>query len=135
MFITTLLSNNTIILLGVLLIGSLSFWIYKYAFGTDITKLAGIPELPGARPFYGHLKVLGNDHATEFQRFGQKESAGVVQAKLGNRRVIVLNTFEAAQEWIIKNATATIDRPLFWTFHGVLSKSQGKNYNSSFYIL
>ena len=31
-------------------------------------------------------------------------------------------------EWIVKNATATIDRPLFYTFHNVVSTSQGQQH-------
>ncbi|KAL4809423.1 cytochrome P450 [Aspergillus unguis] len=96
-------------------------------FKTDIPKLKHVPELPNALPLYGHLKHLGNDHASAFESFYKEntQTNAVVQARLGNRRVLVLNSFAAAQEFIVKNASATIDRPLFYTFHGIVSKTQG----------
>jgi phenylacetate 2-hydroxylase len=103
----------------------LTYWLYRLAYGTDIAKIQGIPEIPGSTPFYGHLKVLGNDHATAFEEIAAKNDWPVFQAKLGNRRIVVVNTFETAQEWMVKNSAATIDRPWFYTFHGLLSKTQG----------
>lgn len=31
---------------------------------TDIPKIQGIPEIPGALPIVGHLLELGDDHAS-----------------------------------------------------------------------
>jgi len=103
----------------------LAYWLYKLAYGTDIGFIKGIPEIPGSIPFYGDLKTLGGDHATAFEEFGVKNNWPVLQAKLGNRRILVVNSFDAAQEWMVKNATATISRPWFYTFHGLLSITQG----------
>lgn len=115
-----ILSGFTIAVLG------LAAWcIFTQAFLTDLPVIRGIPEAPGAVAFYGHLKVLGLDHPSQFEKWGTKRSWPVLQARFGRRRVVVLNGFKEAQEWIVKNATATIDRPLFWTFHNVVSKSQG----------
>lgn len=100
-------------------------WLYQQAFETDIGRIKGIPEAPGAVPFYGHLKALGNDHASQFQRWGKENDWEVMQARLGTQRVIVLNSYRAAQEWIVQNQSITIDRPLFWTFANVLSSTQG----------
>ncbi|EPE34768.1 Cytochrome P450 [Glarea lozoyensis ATCC 20868] len=125
MTLLNLLPDSNLILPITVLILGIGLWLYKLAYFTDIPKLANIPEISGAIPFYGHLKVLGDDHASAFEDFGTKNVAPIVQAKLGNRRIVVLNSFEVAQEWIVKNASATIDRPLFYTFHGVISQSQG----------
>ncbi|KAL4873703.1 cytochrome P450 [Aspergillus spectabilis] len=92
--------------------------------GSSTRHVKGIPELPNAVPFYGHLKSLGVDHASAFQDAYTKHNHEVVQAKLVTRRVLVLNSFEAAQEFIVKNASATIDKPLFYTFHGIVSTTQ-----------
>ncbi|KAL4956731.1 cytochrome P450 [Aspergillus filifer] len=113
---------------SILAIVSLLYGIYylaNSAFCTDIPKISGIPELPNSFPFFGHLKALGSDHASAFEAAYKAHGHGVVQAKLGNRRVLVLNSFAAAQEIIVKNASATIDRPLSYTFHGIVSKTQG----------
>ncbi|KAL4945820.1 hypothetical protein BDV06DRAFT_229721 [Aspergillus oleicola] len=112
----------------VLIIAPLFYVIYlvaKSAFCTDIPRVKGIPELPNSIPFFGHLKALGSDHASAFETAYRAHGHEVVQAKLGNRRVLVLNSFAAAQEFMVKNASATIDRPLFYTFHGIVSKTQG----------
>ncbi|KAJ9645600.1 hypothetical protein H2204_001181 [Knufia peltigerae] len=106
-------------------------WMYQQAYGTDVDKIAGIPEPSGTLPFYGHLKALGNDHASKFQQWAIENDWPVFQARLGNRRIIVLNSFDAAQDFIVKNAGATIDRPLFYTFHSVLSKTQGGTIGTS----
>jgi phenylacetate 2-hydroxylase len=102
------------------------FWLFKVAYGTDLPRIKGIPEIPHAVPFYGHLKFLGSDHPSAFQEFYREDNkCDVVQAKLGNRRILVVNSYEAAQDFFVKNASATIDRPLFYTFHNVVSKTQG----------
>ncbi|KAL4790834.1 cytochrome P450 [Aspergillus venezuelensis] len=81
------------------------------AFTTDIPKIKGIPELPNSIPFFGHLKSLGSVHASAFEDFYRTQGHEVIQAKLGNRRV--------------PDASATIEWPLFYTFHGIVSKTQG----------
>ncbi|KAL2828418.1 hypothetical protein BDW59DRAFT_159624 [Aspergillus cavernicola] len=81
--------------------------------------IKGTFELPNSVPFFGHLKPLGNDYASAFQPFYTDHAHEVVQAKLGNRPILVLNSFQAPQEFMVKNASATIGRPLFYTFHGI----------------
>ncbi|KAH8892121.1 phenylacetate 2-hydroxylase [Thozetella sp. PMI_491] len=110
---------------------SIAGYLFTQAFLTKIPPIKGIPEAPGAVPFFGHLKALGSDHASKFQQWGVKHNWQVLQARLGRRRVLVLNGFREAQEWIVKNATATIDRPLFYTFHKVVSTSQGGTIGTS----
>lgn len=123
---TFLLSHKPLLLtsLGVLLILIVAY-LYTQAFLTDIAPIKGIPEAPGSVPFFGHLQVLGLDHPSKFEEWGTENNWPIVQARLGRRRVLVLNGFKEAQEWIVKNASATIDRPLFYTFHTIISKSQG----------
>lgn len=110
------------------LVGSIcaiAYWTFKAAYGTDVPKIKGIPELPNSIPFFGHLKYLGLDHTSVFHQYYLNKGWDLVQAKLGNRRILVLNSYDAAQQFMVKNASATIDRPLFYTFHGVVSKTQG----------
>ena len=109
------------LLTAISVLATLAWLLFKYAYGTDIPKIKGIPEPAGALPFYGHLKSLSIDHPSAFEKFKEP----VAQAKLGNRRILVINSFEAAQEIMVKHSAATIDRPLFHTFHSVVSKTQG----------
>lgn len=122
----SLFSHNPLLLtsLGILLV-LISGYLYAQAFLTDIAPIKGIPVAPGSVPFFGHLKVLSLDHSSKFEKWGTENNWPVLQARLGRRRILVLNGFKEAQQWIVKNASATIDRPLFYTFHGVISKSQG----------
>lgn len=110
---------------GTVIISGILVYVYRQAFSTDIPYIRGIPEAPGAVPFLGHLKILEADQPTKFEQWGVQNDWPVIQAKFGMQRVLVLNTFQAARHFIVKNATATIDRPTFWTFHKVLSTTQG----------
>lgn len=38
--------------------------VYQILTATDVPKIQGIPEIPGALPVTGHLLELGDDHAT-----------------------------------------------------------------------
>ncbi|KAK8162664.1 phenylacetate 2-hydroxylase [Phyllosticta citrichinensis] len=126
----TLLSHYRPILLILGVLG-LGYLIFQAAFATDVPHIKGIPEPANAVPFYGHVKSLGDDHPTTLQNFSVNNGWPLVQVKFGNRRVIVLNTFEAAQHFIIRNSSATIDRPLFWTFHKFVSNTQGATIGTS----
>jgi phenylacetate 2-hydroxylase len=41
----------------------------QYSMATDIAHIKGIPEIPGATPFVGHLLKLGEDHATTCEKW------------------------------------------------------------------
>ncbi|KAL1640010.1 hypothetical protein SLS58_007436 [Diplodia intermedia] len=120
----TLTPTTLLLLLPLLFLLYTLYTLYTHAYTTDVPHIAGIPEPPGAVAFYGHLRALGGDHPTRFQRWAVENGWGVLQARLGRRRVLVLNTFAAAEGFMRKNAGATVDRPVFETFHGVVSGSQ-----------
>jgi len=99
--------------------------IYIKFFYVDIPRIDGIPEIPGADLLAGHFYNLGKDHASKAELWSSKYNWPVFQLRMGRRRAIVLNSFDSAREWIVKNQSATLDRPWFYTFHGVLSKTSG----------
>jgi phenylacetate 2-hydroxylase len=41
------------------------------------------------------------------------------------QRFVYVNSFEAVKEFWIKNQSALISRPKFWTFHDIVSETQG----------
>ncbi|KAL2785360.1 cytochrome P450 [Aspergillus keveii] len=90
---------------------------------TDIPKIRNLPELPGI-PVFGSLFLLGKHHARNCARLA-KTYGDVFQVRLGNRRFIYANSFEAVKELWIKNQSVLISRPTFWTFHSVVSETQG----------
>lgn len=109
---------------GVIL--TIAIWLYLRFLYVDFAKIAGIPEIPNGELVAGHLYQLKQDHAETLYRWSLKYGWPVFQARMGYRRVVFLNSFDTAQEWITKNHDATADRPWFYTFHGVISKTSGR---------
>lgn len=75
--------------------------------------------------------MLGQDHATTAEKWSQDYGWPVYQIRLGNRRVIFLNGFEVAREWLVTRQSQTIDRPSLYTFHNLVSKTSGRPERSS----
>lgn len=111
--------------LVVVTLSEVLFLCLKY-FYVDFPEVQGIPEIPGGKLLAGHLPQLGNDHATTAASWSAKYEWPVFQFRMGRRRAIMINSFESAREWLVKNQSATIDRPWFYTFHGVVSKTSGQ---------
>lgn len=91
----------------------------------------GIPEIPGALPITGHLLALGEDHATVCEGWWRKYKQSVFQLRLGNTRAVVVNSFDDAKRMLIGHQSAVIDRPTLYTFHGIISSTQGFTIGSS----
>ncbi|KAF2774139.1 cytochrome P450 [Teratosphaeria nubilosa] len=119
-------------------------WLYGFAFAivslygiyvvttaTDVPMIKGIFEIPGALPIVGHLLELGDDHATVCEKWWRRYKKSIFQVKLGNTRAIVVNSFEDSKRMLIGNQSAVIDRPKLYTFHGVISSTQGFTIGSS----
>ncbi|EUC46156.1 hypothetical protein COCMIDRAFT_4778 [Bipolaris oryzae ATCC 44560] len=113
---------------GVVLITMILYW---WACSTDIPKIKGIPEIPGSLPIFGHLLQLGEDHASTCEKWWRQYDLPVFQIKLGNTRAVVFNSFEACRDILVKHQNAVIDRPKLYTFHGVISSTQGFTIGSS----
>ncbi|GME26757.1 hypothetical protein GTA08_BOTSDO13842 [Neofusicoccum parvum] len=95
----------------------------KWASRTDIPKIKGLPELPGV-PLFGSLFLLGKHHARNCAKLREKYG-DVFQVRLGNRRIVYANSFESVRDLWIRNQSALVSRPTFWTFHNVVSETQG----------
>ncbi|KAJ4370424.1 hypothetical protein N0V83_004942 [Neocucurbitaria cava] len=105
--------------------------LFLWASSTDIGHIKGIPEIPGAVPIFGHLLKLGEDHASSCEKWWRQYKQPVFQIKLGNTRAVVFNSFEACRDILVKHQNAVIDRPKLYTFHGVISSTQGFTIGSS----
>lgn len=112
------------LLMLTLLLAGTSF-VCLHFFYPDAPRIKGLPEVPNASILAGHLYQLGRDHATTAEQWTAKYSWPVFQIRMGRRRAIILNSFDAAHEFLVKNQASTIDRPWFYTFHGVVSKTSG----------
>ncbi|KAH7325809.1 cytochrome P450 [Stachybotrys elegans] len=112
-------------------VGLGSYFVYNVAFKTDIPHIKGLPEIPGAVPIFGHLLKLGEDHASTCEKWWRQYNHSVFQIKLGNTRAVVVNSFEDCKKMLLGNQNAVIDRPKLYTFHGVISSTQGFTIGSS----
>ncbi|KAJ5673322.1 hypothetical protein N7507_002449 [Penicillium longicatenatum] len=113
------------------LVPLLIFFIYKYTLATDIPHIKGLPEIPGSVPVFGHLLKLGDDHASICEKWWRQYGHSVFQIKLGNTRAVVVNSFEDCRKMLLGHQNAIIDRPKLYTFHGVVSSTQGFTIGSS----
>lgn len=108
-----------------------SAFIYLRFFYVDFSFIRSIPEIPGGSLLHGHLYMLGQDHATTAEKWSRANGWPVYQIRLGNRRVILLNGFEVAREWLVTRQNYTIDRPLMHTFHNLVSKTSGRSWRAA----
>jgi phenylacetate 2-hydroxylase len=100
-------------------------------YATDIPHIKGIPEIPGAVPVFGHLLKLGEDHASSCEKWWRQYNYSIFQIKLGNTRAVVVNSFDDCKKMLLGNQNAVIDRPKLYTFHGLISSTQGFTIGSS----
>ncbi|GME79539.1 unnamed protein product [Ambrosiozyma monospora] len=116
-------------IIGLVILGF--YWFYTYTIEPTTTPVKGLPQLPGSIAIWGNLKQLGSDHPTALQQLSLKYKFPVFQCLFGIQRIVFVNSFDSAMEWFIKNQTALIDRPLFYTFHKLVSTSQGLTIGTS----
>ncbi|KAI7277394.1 phenylacetate 2-hydroxylase [Hortaea werneckii] len=98
---------------------------------TSPSKISGIYEIPGALPIVGHLLHLGDDHASVCEKWWRTYKHSVFEIRLGNTRAVVINSFEDCKRMLLGHQSASIDRPTLYTFHGVISSTQGFTIGSS----
>lgn len=108
------------------LVAGVGILVYLRFFYVDLPPIEGIPEVPNGELLAGHFYKLGSDHATTAETWAQKYGWPVFQVRMGKRRAVILNSFDSAREWTVKNQSATLDRPWFYTFHGIISATSGK---------
>ncbi|KAF4959220.1 hypothetical protein FSARC_10811 [Fusarium sarcochroum] len=118
--------SDQVIYLSIL---AILYLLYKLSNSTDTPKIKGIPEIPGV-PLFGNLFQLGTDHARVAQKWAAKYGP-VFQTRLGNKRVIYVNSYDSVKHFWITHQSALISRPMFHTFHSVVSSSQGFTIGTS----
>ncbi|CAF3802371.1 unnamed protein product [Adineta steineri] len=115
-----------LIWIGIIMI----IWLlFKIVDSTDIPKIRGLPEASGW-PIFGCLFQLGTNHSLALSKLG-KRLGPVFQIRLGNKRIVIANSFDAIRELWIRNQSSLISRPLLHTFHTVVSSSQGFTIGTS----
>ncbi|KAI1344644.1 cytochrome P450 [Xylariaceae sp. FL0016] len=85
------------------------------AFKSDFARVAGIPEVPFALPFVGHLHQLGGrsgkNDATVFTDWGKGLRSSVFQCVLGNQRTIVVSDWATMKDLWVGQSHSLLDRP------------------------
>ena len=112
------------------LVLTLGYFLIKYLNHTDTPRIKNLPEVPGV-PLFGNLLQLGQDHARVAGKWAKDKGWPVFQTRLGNRRIIFANTFDSVKHLWITNQSALISRPTLYTFHSVVSTSQGFTIGTS----
>lgn len=65
------------------------------------------------------------------EKWWRQYNQSIFQIRLGNTRAVVVNSFEDVKKMLIGHQSAVIDRPTLYTFHGVISSTQGFTIGSS----
>lgn len=81
-----------------------------------------LPNIGGPRglPLVGNLHQLSPDPSETCRQWALRYG-GVYQISMGNMPVVVFNSMQAAKDVFVTQGSALVDRPKFYTFHGVLS--------------
>ncbi|KAH7061914.1 cytochrome P450 [Paraphoma chrysanthemicola] len=81
-------------------------------------------------PVVGNIPDIKYNAAEKYREWSKKFGA-VYQIQLGNEPVIVVNSADAARKIFGGNSQALSSRPVFWTFHKVLSNTAGTTIGTS----
>ncbi len=97
-----------------------------------VRKSRRIPSFsgPSGYPLVGNIPQI-RVNAAETYRQWAAIYGDVYQIQLGNEPVIVVNSAAAAKVIFGQNAQALSSRPVFWTFHKVLSNTAGTTIGTS----
>lgn len=85
---------------------------------------------PTGFPVIGNIADIRHNAAEKYRRWGSR-FGHVYQIQLGNVPVIVVNSASAARTIFGQNSQALSSRPVFYTFHKVLSNTAGTTIGTS----
>ncbi|KAH3684627.1 hypothetical protein WICPIJ_004383 [Wickerhamomyces pijperi] len=86
-------------------------------------RIKNIPSVPSL-PVVGNLLDVLDNPAKQYSVWAEKYG-DVFQMRMGNKIVVVANSFDTVKELWIKNRDANNSRPVLFTFHNVVSATQG----------
>lgn len=118
-----LLQNVTLSSLLLLTVGFVVLSAFGYVVITEVYRSKiRLPRIPGPTglPIVGNLYQLNPDPAETLHQWGKKYG-GCYQIMLGTTPVVVFNSMQAARDVFIGQGHSLIDKPVFYTFHSVLS--------------
>ncbi|EXJ80691.1 hypothetical protein A1O3_06975 [Capronia epimyces CBS 606.96] len=100
---------------GLLLLALVILTLLIEAYRTDLPRIPGIPQVPCALPFVGHLHRLGGrigqNDSTVFTQWAKDLKSSVFQCLLGSQRTVVVSDWPTIRELWLRQSNALIDRP------------------------
>lgn len=115
-------------LIALLIIIPLSYFIAN-EFIRRSARIKGF-DGPFNWPIVGNIPDIRYNAAEKYRQWA-KVHGDVYQIQLGNVPVIVVNSAEAAKKIFGQHSQALSSRPVFWTFHKVLSNTAGTTIGTS----
>ena len=112
---------------ALLLVVSLLFSLFKF----HQDNIKGIPQVRGW-PVVGNLLQLqrAQSFSSQLQSWSKAYGPNLL-VKLGQRPVVISNTFDGICDFWIKNQSSLISRPTLHTFHKVISSSEAFTIGTS----
>lgn len=97
-----------------------------------LRRSARIPNFSGPTnwPIVGNIPSITSNAAEKYRTWSRTYGA-VYQIQLGNEPVLVVNSAASARQIFGHNSAALSSRPVFWTFHKVLSNTAGTTIGTS----
>ncbi|RLV90701.1 Phenylacetate 2-hydroxylase [Spathaspora sp. JA1] len=115
----------------VLVITILTLWLLVDYFVTSPSEIPGIFSIPGCLPIVGNLHQVMNNPALVYLKWVEQYKHSIFQIRLGNKRIIVVNSFEDIVSLWIRHSCPNNSRPVSYTFHGIVSAIQGFTVGST----
>jgi 3-hydroxyphenylacetate 6-hydroxylase len=111
-------SSLLVLTIGFILISAVGYVVITEVYRSKIR----LPRIPGPTglPIVGNLYQLNPDPAETLHQWG-KIYGGCYQIMLGTTPVVVFDSMQAARDVFIGQGHSLIDKPVFYTFHSVLS--------------
>ncbi|ODV76884.1 cytochrome P450 [Suhomyces tanzawaensis NRRL Y-17324] len=93
-------------------------------------KIPGILSIPGY-PIVGNLLQVLSNPAEVYMKWSDKHEASLFQVQLGAQRMVVVNKYQDVYNLWVKHSFATASRPVLYTFHDIVSATQGFTVGST----
>ncbi|KAF2659135.1 cytochrome P450 [Lophiostoma macrostomum CBS 122681] len=128
-FLQSELQEHTLRSALVLLFGTPLLYIVVNEYVRRSARIKGF-QGPRNWPLVGNIPDIKYNAAEQYRQWS-KIYGDVYQIQLGNVPVIVVNSAESARAIFGQNSQALSSRPVFWTFHKVLSNTAGTTIGTS----
>lgn len=114
-----------------LLILGLLVWFIADTFGfQNPPKIKGLLSIPGY-PIVGNLLQVLQNPSLKYSQWSTKYNESIFQIRLGCIGVVVVNKYADVENLWTRNVAANNSRPLGYTFHDIVSSTQGLTVGSS----